>query len=79
MAHPKFNRCHMIYVKRSCEAAREYIKQAGYPVIYAKIPVRLRANIRMAQAMGLEFFEHLEGCEMKDGVLMDMDIYKGVL
>lgn len=79
MIHPKIRKEHMIYAKRACLVAFDYLREVGCGLVYAKIPVTFKANKRMANSCGMEYVNTVYNEKPINGELIDIEIYRKVL
>lgn len=79
MIHPKIRKEHMIYAKRGCVIALNYLSEMGCNLVYAKIPIIFKSNKKMAYSCGMEYVRTVYNEKPINGVLVDVEIYKKVL
>lgn len=72
--HPKFRRRHMIYAKKCCLMAIEYIEKER-SVIMAKIPSIYKENKRMALACGFKLLDAVQEPVLINGNVVSVNAY----
>ena len=63
MLHPRINKSHMIYAKRLCDMAIDYIYNAGFKAVFANIPSDKKGNMRMAKSCGMTLVNVIDDCK----------------
>lgn len=79
MIHPKIRKEHMIYAKRACLIAFDYLTGIGCGLVYAKIPVTFEGNKRMAHSCDMEYVKTIYNKKPINGNMVDVEIYRKVL
>ncbi len=77
--HPKIRREHMIYAKRACMLALEYLDSIGEKVVAAIIPDCFEANKRMALSCGMVLHDIYKKDKMIGGKPINSGVYIKVL